>query len=94
MDAGALACNPNRTGIFRVRQKPLFLHVGHDVQNDLACMIQADAVLMGCSTFGHIAGALGLGIKFFSLECGGAASTFHYQMMPPLVRREVVNAES
>ena len=94
MDAGALACNPNRTGIFRVRHKPLFLHVGHDVQNDLACMIQADAVLMGCSTFGHIAGALGLGIKFFSLACGGTASTFHYQMMPPLVRREVVNAKS
>eukprot|EP00903_Cladosiphon_okamuranus_P008265 g7955.t1 len=84
MDAGALACNPSRSGIFTVRHKPLILHVGHDVQNDLACMIEADAIVMGCSTFGHIAGVLNPGIKLFSISCGGAITTFNYQMMPPM----------
>lgn len=49
-------CSPNRSGMFYVTGMPVVLHVGSDVQNAMSCMIQADAVLMGCSTFGQVAG--------------------------------------
>lgn len=51
-------------------------------------MIQADGILMGCSTFGHIAGLLSEGISFFSAECAGAMSPVHYKMVPQLAIAE------
>lgn len=86
--AGAPECNPDRTGIFRINDKPLYLHVGLDVQNELSCMIQADGILMGCSTFGQMAGVLGKGLKFFSYQCSGAKTPNHYKMMPALAIAE------
>lgn len=67
---------------------PLYLHVGIDVQNDISCMIQADGILMGCSTFGQISGVLSKGIRFFSFECSGLGTPNHYKMMPPLAIAE------
>lgn len=82
-------CHAKRSGIFRVQGRPLFLHLGQDVQNALSCMIKADGVLMGCSTFGHIAGVLnGGGISFFSTECDGSWAPVHYKMIPPLAVAE------
>lgn len=72
-----------------MRGKPLYLHIGLDVQNTLSCMIQADGLLMGCSTFGHIAGILNDGgISFFSMECNGWRAPIHYKMIPPLAVAE------
>lgn len=69
--------------------KPLFLHVGRDVANTLSCMIQADGLLMGCSTFGQLAGILnGDGISFFSTECGGLGSPIQDKMIPPMAVAE------
>eukprot|EP00903_Cladosiphon_okamuranus_P019865 g18259.t1 len=46
-------CSPTRDGVFEVVSKNIVLHVGPDVRNALSCMIHADGVLMGCSTFGQ-----------------------------------------
>lgn len=81
-------CSAHRSGIFRVQGRPLYLHVGLDVQNAMSCMIQADGLLMGCSTFGHVAGLLTDGISFFSTECEGAMSPVQYKMVPPLAIAE------
>lgn len=52
-------------------------------------MIEADGLLMGCSTFGHMAGVLNHeGISFFSTECDGWRAPIHYKMMPPLAVAE------
>lgn len=64
------------------------LHVGPDVQNAMSCMIQADAVLMGCSTFGQVAGLLTKGISMFSTDCGGASTPYQYKTIPPLAVAE------
>lgn len=69
--------------------KPIVLHVGPDVQNAMSCMIQADGVMMGCSTFGQIAGILTKGISFFSMECGGASTPDQYKTTPPLALAEM-----
>ena len=82
--AGGSVCNPSRDGIFKVVGKNIVLHVGADVQNDLSCMIQADGLLMGCSTFGQVAGILSKGISMFSMECGGDRTPGHYKTIPPL----------
>lgn len=88
--AGAAnTCPPARSGTFRVEGKPLFLHVGRDVANTLSCMIQADGLLMGCSTFGQLAGILNRdGISFFSTSCGGLGSPIQDKMIPPLAVAE------
>ena len=85
---GATECQqPVRSsGMFDVQGMPLVLHVGMDVPNDLNCMIQADGVLMGCSTFGQIAGMLNKGLSFFSVGCHGPFNGPHYKMVPPMVR--------
>lgn len=62
-----------------------------DVQNDLSCMIQADGILMGCSTFGQISGVLNKGIRLFSFGCSGPGTPNHYKMMPPLAIAEKGN---
>ncbi|CAM9977081.1 unnamed protein product [Scytosiphon promiscuus] len=80
---GAPSCNPDRSGVFLVQGRPLFLHVGLDVENDMSCMIEADALLMGCSTFGQVAGLFSEGIKLFSTGCAGWRTARHYQMIPP-----------
>lgn len=85
-EAGALECKPVLPGIFAVRDKDLMLHVGLDARNDLSCMIQADAILTGCSAFGQIAGVLNDGVKFFPVGCEGDLTDPHYKMLPPLVR--------
>lgn len=81
-------CNPTRDGIFKVVDKDIVLHVGPDVQNALSCMIQADGVLMGCSTFGQVAGLLTKGISMFSMQCGGASTPDQYKSIPPLAVAE------
>lgn len=49
---------------------------------------QADGVLMGCSTFGQIAGILTNGIKFFSVGCMGHVTPVQYRMIPPFAIAE------
>lgn len=52
-------------------------------------MIQADGLLMGCSTFGQLAGLLNDdGISFFSVACDGLGTAVQYKMMPPLAVAE------
>lgn len=75
--------------MFSVQGRPLILHVGLDVQNELHCMTQADGILMGCSTFGQVAGIVNKGLKFFSVECSGGAIDAHYKMIPPMVRSSI-----
>ena len=85
----ANSCLPARSGTFRVEGKPLFLHVGRDVANTLSCMIQADGLLMGCSTFGQLAGILNRdGISFFSVACEGLGSPIQDKMIPPMAVAE------
>lgn len=63
--------------------------MGNDVTNALSCMIQADGLLMGCSTFGQLAGVLNEGgISFFSTGCGGLGTAVQYKMVPPLAVAE------
>ena len=81
-------CSPKRSGVFRVVGQPVVLHVGPDVQNAMSCMIQSDAVLMGCSTFGQVAGLLTKGISFFSTDCGGPSTPYQYKTIPPLAVAE------
>lgn len=82
-------CPPERPGAFRVEGRPLVLHVGRDVANTLSCMIQADGLLMGCSTFGQVAGILNRdGISFFSTGCGGPGSPIQGKVVPPLAVAE------
>lgn len=69
--------------------KNILLHVGADVQNDLSCMTQADGVVMGCSTFGQVAGILSKGISMFSLNCGGTVTPDQYKSIPPLAVAEM-----
>ena len=52
-------------------------------------MIKADGVLMGCSTFGQIAGLLSRGISLFSTKCGGALPPVQYKSIPPLAVAEM-----
>lgn len=88
-EAGAGYCRPDRTGVFRVKGRRLVLHVGQDVVNALSCMIQADGLLMGCSTFGQLAGLLnGKGLSFFSTQCSGLGTAVQYKMIPPLAVAE------
>lgn len=51
-------------------------------------MIEADGLLMGCSTFGHMAGLLTRGISFFSMHCSGDHSPAQYKTIPPLAVAE------
>lgn len=51
-------------------------------------MIQADGILMGCSTFGHLAGLLNKGIKLFSLQCLAHAPAPQYKLIPPMAIAE------
>lgn len=81
-------CSPLRSGMFKVVGKNIVLHVGADVQNALSCMIQADGVLMGCSTFGQVAGLLTKGISMFSMSCGGASTPDQYKTIPPVAVAE------
>lgn len=81
-------CSPTRDGVFNVVGKNIVLHVGPDVQNALSCMIQADGVLMGCSTFGQVAGLFTKGIKMFSMQCGGASTPDQYKSIPPIAVSE------
>lgn len=82
------SCHPKRDGIFDVLDKNVLLHVGPDVQNALSCMIQADGLLMGCSTFGQMAGILTKGISMFSMQCGGSKTPDQYKTTPPLAVAE------
>ena len=81
-------CSPNRSGVFRVAERPIVLHVGPDVRNAMTCMIQADAVMMGCSTFGQVAGLLTKGISLFSTGCAGDRTPYQYRTVPPLAVAE------
>lgn len=60
------------------------LHLGSDVKKALSCMIRADAVMMGCSTFGQIAGLFTEGISMFSTACDGYRTPYQYKMIPPM----------
>ncbi|CAN0029784.1 unnamed protein product [Scytosiphon promiscuus] len=84
---GAPTCPSPRSGVFLVGGKSLYLHVGLDVENAMSCMIEADGLLMGCSTFGQVAGLFSEGLRFFSVGCEGWATAPHYQLMPPMVRQ-------
>lgn len=86
--AGVGVCKPNRSGVFRIQGQPLVLHVGTDVVNTMSCMIKADGLLLGCSTFGQVAGLLSNGIRFFSERCGGDMTPVHYKMIPPMAVAE------
>ena len=74
--------------MLRVSEKSIVLHVGPDVQNAMSCMIKADAVLMGCSTFGQVAGLLTNGISLFSTDCDGSRTPDQYKTIPPLAVAE------
>ena len=74
--------------MFHVSGKPIVLHVGPDVQNAMSCMIQSDAILMGCSTFGQVAGLLTKGISLFSTDCNGPSTPYQYKTIPPLAVAE------
>lgn len=83
-------CGPaSRTDTFRVEGKPVVLHLGRNAPEALSCMVHADGLLMGCSTFGQLAGVLnGGGISFFSTECGGHGAPLQSKMIPPLTVAE------
>lgn len=81
-------CSPTRDGVFKVTGKTILLHVGGEAKHDLSCMTQADGVVMGCSTFGQVAGILNTGISMFSLHCGGNKTPQHYKTVPPLAVAE------
>ena len=68
--------------------KPIVLHVGPDVPKAISCMILADGVLMGCSTFGQVAGLFSKGISFFSMQCSGEVTPNHYKVIPPIAVSE------
>ncbi|CAM9646251.1 unnamed protein product [Scytosiphon promiscuus] len=85
---GAPSCPSPRSGVFRVEGKSLFLHVGLDVENTMSCMIKADGLLMGCSTFGQVAGLYSEGVRFFSVGCEGWMTSPHYKMVPPMAIAE------
>lgn len=82
--AGFPLCRARRRDLFRVEDRPIVLHLGVEVARSLSCMIRADAVLMGCSTFGHMAGVLTKGIRLFSEACTGEVTPAQYRMVPPL----------
>lgn len=82
------SCPPKRSGVFHVLNKAIVLHVGLNVKNALSCMIKADGLLMGCSTFGQLAGLLTYGISFFSMHCAGARTSAQYKVIPPLAVAE------
>lgn len=82
-------CPPTRDGVFNVVGKNIVLHNGADVQKDLSCMTRADGLLMGCSTFGQVAGILSRGISMFSLHCGGAHTPDQYKTIAPLAVSEM-----
>ena len=67
----------------------MVLHLHPDVENAMSCMIQADGVIMGCSTFGQIAGLLTEGISMFSTQCGGPRTPVQYKGVPPLAVAEM-----
>ena len=81
-------CFPERSGIFRLQDKPIVLHLSPDVNNALSCMIHSDGVVMGCSTFGQIAGLLTKGISFFSMGCKGDVTPVQYKTIPPIAVAE------
>lgn len=81
-------CDPIRDGIFYVIDKNIVLHVGDDVANDMSCMIRADGLLMGCSTFGQVAGILSRGISMFSMRCAGLKTPRQYGTIPALAVAE------
>lgn len=83
------SCSSAHSGTFRVRGKPILLHLHPDVQNAMSCMIQADGVLMGCSTFGQVAGVLTRGISLFSTQCDGPRTPVQYKSIPPLAISEM-----
>lgn len=74
--------------MFDVVGKPIVLHLDSDAHNALQCMIQADGILMGCSTFGQIAGIFSEGISFFSMKCGGDRTPAQYKMIPSIAVAE------
>ncbi|CAN0194489.1 unnamed protein product, partial [Scytosiphon promiscuus] len=84
------ACSSSEPAIeiFHMADKPIVLHVDHDVENAMSCMIKADGILMGCSTFGQIAGLLTTGISMFSMQCGGERTPQQYRTIPPLAIAE------
>ena len=84
-------CDPTRDGVFHVLHKNIVLHVGEDVQNAMSCMIQADGLLMGCSTFGQVAGILTKGISMFSMNCVGEKTPYQYGTTPPMAVAESGN---
>lgn len=86
--AGAAVCKLARSGNFHVAGMHLVLHVSPDVQNAMTCMIQSDAILMGCSTFGQVAGLLSKGISLFSTGCAGNRTPYQYRTVPPLAVAE------
>lgn len=83
-----VSCSPERPGRFDVIGLPLVLHVGPDVLNALSCMIQAEGLLMGCSTFGEIAGIFSKGISLFSMHCSGPRTPAQYKIIPPIAAAE------
>lgn len=68
--------------------KAIVLHVGTGVQQAMSCMIQADGIVMGCSTFGQVAGLLSTGVSMFSTKCSGGQTPPHYKLIPPLAVSE------
>ena len=79
---------PNRSGISHLRDKPAALHLNPDIRNALSCMIKSDGIVMGCSTFGQIAGILSNGISFFSMGCQGDMTGPKSRMTPGLAIAE------
>lgn len=81
-------CTPTRSGAFRVANKPIIIHIGEDVVSALSCMALADGIVMGCSSFGQIAGLLSHGISMFSVRCDGDRTPAQYKAIPPMAIAE------
>lgn len=91
LTAIGVSCGRGVPDTFSVEGRRVVLHLGDDVAKSMSCMIHADGILTGCSTFGQVAGLFTTGLRFFSLGCRGDDLQFtprQYQMLPPFAVSE------
>lgn len=88
-EVGGKVCYPAVSGEFKVVGMPIIINVSPDVVNVFGCMIAADGIAMGCSSFGVLAGILSSGIKMFSDGCSGSLTWIQNKISPPLAVSEL-----
>ena len=87
-DVGGKVCYRAQSKEFKVIGKPIVINTSGDVVNVLGCMIAADGIATGCSSFGVLAGILSSGIKMFSTGCSGHQTWIQNQVATPLAVSE------